>query len=73
MAMAAEGRGPETGRMRDGAVISGRRLLIGGTLLLMLIGAIGFGWVLAVEPQAADPAFWGTPTPEAREGVLPFR
>jgi hypothetical protein len=48
-------------------------LLIGGTLLLMLIGAIGFGWVLAVEPQAADPAFWGTPTPEAREGVLPFR
>jgi hypothetical protein len=58
--------------MRDGVVVSGKRFLITGTLLLVLIGVLGLGWVMAVEPQAADPAFWGTPTPQPRDGVLPF-
>jgi hypothetical protein len=59
--------------MESGVVVSGKRFLVAGTLLLLVIGAVGLGWVMAAEPQPADPAFWGTPTPTPPGGVLPFR
>jgi hypothetical protein len=59
--------------MQSGVVVSGKRFLVAGTLLLLAIGAVGFGWVMAAEPHAADAGFWGTPTPAPPGGVLPFR